>query len=69
MVLYFRIRPDQLGLETSEECCATRGGIMTGTIRTLRVGKGSGFIKDAGGKDYFFHQSRVLGAERIVASP
>jgi CspA family cold shock protein len=37
------------------------GDIMTGTIRTLRVDKGFGFIKDAGGKDYFFHQSAVQG--------
>src|SRR5918994_4266596 len=36
-------------------------GTMTGTIRTLRVDKGFGFIKDAGGKDYFFHQSAVQG--------
>ena len=34
---------------------------MTGTIRTLRTDKGFGFIKDAGGKDYFFHQSAVQG--------
>jgi cold shock protein len=37
------------------------GGRMTGTIRTLRTDKGFGFIKDAGGKDYFFHQSAVQG--------
>ncbi len=37
---------------------------MTGTIRTLRVDKGFGFIKDAAGKDYFFHQSAVQG-ERL----
>jgi CspA family cold shock protein len=35
--------------------------IMTGTIRTLRVDKGFGFIKDAGGKEYFFHKSAVYG--------
>jgi CspA family cold shock protein len=35
--------------------------MMTGTIRTLRVDKGFGFIKDDGGKDYFFHQSAVYG--------
>ena len=34
---------------------------MTGTIRTLRVDKGFGFIKDAAGKEYFFHQSAVYG--------
>jgi CspA family cold shock protein len=39
----------------------TTGGMMTGTIRTLRVDKGFGFIKDAGGKEYFFHQSAVQG--------
>lgn len=34
---------------------------MTGTIRTLRVDKGFGFIKDSSGKDYFFHQSAIQG--------
>jgi cold shock protein len=34
---------------------------MTGTIRTLRVDKGFGFIKDDAGKEYFFHQSAVYG--------
>src|SRR5437868_9247930 len=34
---------------------------MTGTIRTLRVDKGFGFIKDEAGKEYFFHQSAVYG--------
>jgi len=34
---------------------------MTGTIRTLRVDKGFGFIKDEQGKEYFFHQSAVYG--------
>lgn len=37
---------------------------MVGTIRTLRVDKGFGFIKDQAGKDYFFHQSAVQG-ERL----
>lgn len=36
-------------------------GTMTGTIRTLRVDKGFGFIKDDAGKEYFFHQSAVYG--------
>jgi cold shock protein len=34
---------------------------MTGTIRTLRVDKGFGFIKSEAGKDYFFHQSAIYG--------
>jgi CspA family cold shock protein len=35
--------------------------MMTGKIRTLRVDKGFGFIKDDAGKEYFFHQSAVYG--------
>ncbi len=34
---------------------------MTGTIRTVRVDKGFGFIKDEAGKEYFFHQSAIYG--------
>ena len=34
---------------------------MTGHIRTIRIDKGFGFIKDAAGKDYFFHQSAIYG--------
>ena len=34
---------------------------MTGTIRTVRVDKGFGFIKDETGKEYFFHQSAIYG--------
>jgi cold shock protein len=41
--------------------CQRIGGEMTGTIRTLRVDKGFGFIKDDAGKEYFFHQSAVYG--------
>jgi CspA family cold shock protein len=37
------------------------GGWMTGTIRTLRVDKGFGFIKDQTGKEFFFHQSAIYG--------
>ena len=33
---------------------------MTGQIRTLRVDKGFGFIKDERGSDYFFHQSAIF---------
>lgn len=35
--------------------------MMTGKIRTLRVDKGFGFIKDDAGNEYFFHQSAVYG--------
>ena len=41
---------------------------MTGTIRTLRVDKGFGFIKDNSGKEYFFHQSAIYG-EGIGGKP
>jgi CspA family cold shock protein len=34
---------------------------MTGKIRTLRVDKGFGFIKDDKGQEYFFHQSAIYG--------
>ena len=34
---------------------------MTGTIRTIRVDKGFGFIKDEAGQEYFFHRSAVYG--------
>lgn len=34
---------------------------MTGTIRTLRVDKGFGFIKSDAGTEYFFHRSAVQG--------
>jgi cold shock protein len=34
---------------------------MTGLIRTVRLEKGFGFIKDDAGKEYFFHRSAVYG--------
>ena len=34
---------------------------MKGTIRTLRVDKGFGFITGESGQDYFFHQSAIYG--------
>jgi len=34
---------------------------MIGTIRTLRVDKGFGFIKGDTGREYFFHQSAIYG--------
>ena len=40
---------------------STRRSMVTGKIRTLRVDKGFGFIKDDNGKEYFFHQSAVYG--------
>src|SRR4026208_972144 len=39
----------------------SRRPMVTGKIRTLRVDKGFGFIKDDTGKEYFFHQSAVYG--------
>jgi len=38
-----------------------RRPMVTGKIRTLRVDKGFGFIKDETGKEYFFHRSAVYG--------
>lgn len=35
--------------------------MKTGTIRSLRQDKGFGFIKDAEGNDFFFHQSAIYG--------
>jgi CspA family cold shock protein len=35
--------------------------MASGKIRTLRVDKGFGFIKDAAGRDFFFHQSAIYG--------
>jgi CspA family cold shock protein len=37
------------------------GDVLTGTIARLQADKGFGFIKDAGGQDYFFHRSAVVG--------
>jgi len=39
----------------------SKEGIMIGKIRTLRVDKGFGFIKDDDGQEYFFHQSAIYG--------
>ena len=41
---------------------------MTGKIRTLRVDKGFGFIKDEAEKEYLFHQSAVSGERWIKSS-
>jgi len=34
---------------------------MVGTIARLQIEKGFGFIRDASGKDYFFHRTAVVG--------
>jgi CspA family cold shock protein len=34
----------------------------TGTIKRIAHDKGFGFIRDAGGQEYFFHRSSVLGS-------
>jgi cold shock protein len=34
---------------------------VTGTIKTLRADKGFGFIKDASGKEVFFHHTAIFG--------
>jgi CspA family cold shock protein len=34
---------------------------VIGTIKTLRVDKGFGFIRDSSGKDIFFHASAIYG--------
>jgi CspA family cold shock protein len=36
---------------------------MIGTIKTLVGDKGYGFIKDADGKEYFFHASALKNVE------
>ena len=47
-------------LAVTTDVCALEA-MMTGKIRTLRVDKGFGFIKDDAGNEYFFHQSAVYG--------
>ena len=49
------------GLPDAPVESSTSGGRLTGKIRTLRVDKGFGFIKDDAGKEYFFHQSAIYG--------
>jgi CspA family cold shock protein len=34
---------------------------VNGTIKTLRADKGFGFIKDASGKEIFFHHTAIYG--------
>jgi CspA family cold shock protein len=34
---------------------------MTGTIKTLRADQGFGFIRDATGREVFFHASAIYG--------
>ena len=54
------LRQDERGITNGRDVDAWVA-TMTGTIRTLRVDKGFGFIKDDAGKEYFFHQSSVYG--------
>jgi CspA family cold shock protein len=57
--------PPACSHEAGRDVRVPRGGfrerIVTGKIRTLRVDKGFGFIKDDRGQDYFFHQSAIYG--------
>ena len=53
--------------DDSADQSADSEGMMTGTIHTLRVDKGFGFIKDDAGKEYFFHQSAVQGEESTTS--
>src|SRR4051794_13624563 len=55
-----RAVPSAVG-KPARKCHEIGDGQMTGTIRTLRVDKGFGFIKDASGQEYFFHQSAIYG--------
>ena len=36
--------------------------MATGTIKRIARDKGFGFIRDAGGQEYFFHRSAVQGS-------
>jgi CspA family cold shock protein len=54
-------RCGNIGVRGSTHPISRIGGPLTGTIRTLRVDKGFGFIKDDTGKDFFFHQSAIYG--------
>ena len=58
--VYFRLMGHTIGLDPRQQRRA-REVAVTGTIRTLRVDKGFGFIKDESGNEYFFHQSAIYG--------
>jgi cold shock protein len=56
------LRPCHSAAECGEHQTPEIGeAYMTGTIRTLRVDKGFGFIKCEAGQDYFFHQTAIYG--------
>ena len=55
------MRRPPVGVWPGAPSVVTRRRKVTGKIRTLRVDKGFGFIKDDTGKEYFFHQSAVYG--------
>lgn len=52
---------DDRGHDASVTCDGSKERTVRGTIRTLRVDKGFGFIKDEKGQEYFFHQSAIYG--------
>jgi CspA family cold shock protein len=47
----------------STRCSIDKGASMAaGTIKRIARDKGFGFIRDAGGQDWFFHRSSVQGS-------